>query len=196
MVRSPILASTALALALALGPGFAGAAGDKPVTGQGTSQTGQSSKAEQQRAATEEYVAKAGAGDLFEVETGKLAAQRASSSSVKQFGRMMTQDHSASTDKIRQAATKALDGKVPPAEMTSHQRATTKRLMEAEGRAFDRLYVDAQIEAHREALQLHRGYAQSGSDPELKKVAAEIAPIVERHLAELRKISNTVLGSN
>ena len=68
--------------------------------------------------------------------------------------------------------------------------------MGAEGREFDRLYIDAQIAAHREALQLHRGYAASGEDADLKKAAAEIAPIAEKHLAEARRLGNTVTGMN
>lgn len=191
MLRSSILASTALALALALGPGTAGAAGDKPAKAA----AGQSSSVpKQQRVTTDQYLEKAAAGDLFEVESGKLAAQKGASNDVKQFGRMMTQDHMASTDKIKQAAAKSPKAEAEPAKLTGHQQATMKRLMEAEGRQFDKLYVDAQMEAHREALELHRSYAATGDDPALKKAASEIAPVVEKHLAELRKISKTVTG--
>lgn len=192
MSRLPVLAFTAIALALA--PGLAGAAGDK--AGKSASPTDQNPKAARQHVSTEEYLQKAAASDLFEVETGKLAVEKATNGNVKQFGRMMTQDHMRSTEVVKQAAAKATNGKPPPAKMTSHQQAMTKRLMDADGRDFDRLYIDAQLEAHRQALELHRAYAASGQDPALKKAAAEIVPVVERHLAELRKMSSTVTGMN
>lgn len=56
------------------------------------------------------------------------------------------------------------------------------------------MYVQAQMDAHRQALELHRSYAANGEDPALKTAAAEITPVVEKHLAELRKLSNTVTG--
>lgn len=196
MVRTSILASTTLALALALAPAVASAEGGKPAASPDARSGEASPKAPQRRVSTEEYVAKAGAGDLFEVETGKLAAEKATNSSLKQFGRKMVQEHSAAADKVKQAAAKTMGDKVPAAKMNIHQLAMTRRLMDAEGRDFDRLYIDAQTAAHREALQLHRGYAANGDDAALKQAAAEIAPVVERHLAELRKISNTRTGMN
>jgi putative membrane protein len=193
-MQTGILASIAVASALALTPALAVAASDKPSAGPAARPAPEKPGAAQQQISTEEYVAKAGAGDLFEVETGKLAAGKGTSGSLKQFGRMMVQAHSASADKVKQAAAKTMKDKVPAAKMNSHQLAMTKRLMDAEGREFDRLYIDAQIAAHREALQLHRGYAAGGADAELKKAAAEIAPIAEKHLAEARRLANTVTG--
>lgn len=194
MPRIRILASTALALALALGPGLATAAGNKPASGQSAGSASGEAKSARQ-VSTKDYIEKAAAGDLFEVETGKLAMQKAASSDVKRFGKMMTEDHMRSTDMIRNAAPKTNKDKETVAKMTGHQQGVTRQLMSAEGREFDRLYVQAQIDAHRQALELHRSYAASGEDAELKKVAAEIVPVIERHLAELRKISNTVTGS-
>lgn len=193
MLRSSIRASATLAIALALGAGSASAAGDKAVGGQSAAPPAPA--AAKGQISAREYIEKAGAGDLFEVETGKLAMQKASSAEVKQFGEMMTKDHTKSTEMVKQAAATAKAKDKPPApKMNSHQQALTKQLMGAEGREFDRLYIQAQLEAHRQALELHRSYAANGDDPALKQAAAEIAPVVERHLAELRQLSNAVTG--
>ena len=93
---------------------------------------------------TAQYLEKAAAGDLFEVESGKLATQKGGSDEVKQFGRMMTEDHTASTEKIKQAVAKSAGGKAPSAKLTSEQEAEMKRLMSAEKGQFDKLYIDAQ----------------------------------------------------
>lgn len=130
MLRSSILASTALAISLALGSSAASAAGDKSPAGQSAGQSsGQATKTKQQ-VSTKDYLERAGASDLFEIETGKLAMQRASNPEVKRFGEMMTKDHKHSTDLVQQAAAKSKD-KPEAAKMSSHQQAVTRQLMGA-----------------------------------------------------------------
>ena len=139
---------------------------------------------------TEQYLEKAAAGDLFEVESGKLAVQKGGSDEVKQFGRMMTEDHTRSTEKIKQTVSKTPLMNMPPALLTDRQRSTLERLSAAEGSQFDKLYIESQLEAHQEALELHRSYEATGDDAALKQTAAAIVPVVEKHLAALEKMSS------
>jgi putative membrane protein len=173
----------ALIATVAAGPGMVSAS-EKPIPAA----AGQASSVPKE-IPTAQYLEKAAAGDLFEVESGKLAMQKGGSEEVKEFGRMMTEDHTASTEKIKQAVAKSAGGKVPSAKLTSEQEAEMKRLMNAEKGQFDKLYIDSQVKAHQEALELHRSYAATGDDPALKQAAAGIVPVVEKHLTHLQKMS-------
>ena len=43
-----------------------------------------------------------------------------------------------------------------------------------------------QVKAHEDALALHQGYAASGGNADLKKVAETAVPIVTEHLEHVR----------
>jgi putative membrane protein len=49
----------------------------------------------------------------------------------------------------------------------------------------DEVYTRHQRTAHQKALALHQNYAANGDDQALKKVASEIVPVVQKHMAEL-----------
>src|SRR3990170_3646843 len=57
-------------------------------------------------AADRAFVMKAAHGGMAEVELGKLAADKAASSDVKQFGRRMADDHGRANDELKSWASK------------------------------------------------------------------------------------------
>jgi putative membrane protein len=136
------------------------------------------------------YAQTAGMSDLFEVEAGKVAAKRGLSGEVRRFATMMVRDHTASTAKIRSAiAASNLPIKLPTTLDPEHQDQLAA-LKTARRPDFDRLYVDGQVEGHQQALKLQQSYSDSGSDPNLKAVASELAPIVQHHLSEVQTIQS------
>lgn len=67
-----------------------------------------------------------------------------------------------------------------------------EQLNAASGAARESLYVSHQLMAHEEALALHTGYASDGDRPELRAAAAKAVPIIQQHLAEIRRIQATM----
>jgi len=63
------------------------------------------------------------------------------------------------------------------------------QLAAARGTQFDRLYATMQVQAHQEALALHSGYAETGFDPALRSFAAQVAPVVQSHLAMAQRLT-------
>ena len=45
------------------------------------------------------------------------------------------------------------------------------------------------MQAHEQALSLMQGYAQAGDAPPLKRVAGDIAPVVQSHIDMLKGMS-------
>lgn len=136
-------------------------------------------------AAPAEFVNAAAASDMFEIESGRLAQEKASSQAVKDFGAMLVREHTQSTADLKAAAGEANTPVAP--KMTAKQQADLSALRAAND-DFDGLYKTQQIAAHQQALALLQAQANAGAAGPLKAFAAKTAPVVEKHLAQAREL--------
>ncbi|MET0907740.1 MAG: DUF4142 domain-containing protein [Tardiphaga sp.] len=129
------------------------------------------------------YVAKAGASDLFERQSGMVMA-KSRNADIRQYAMMMTRDHAKSTADVKMAARA---GRVPVAapRLSPMQARDLAALKRARGDAQDRLYIEQQKAAHQEALTLQQGYATDGTVAPLRMAAGKIVPVVEHHIQML-----------
>jgi putative membrane protein len=146
----------------------------------------------QARTTAATYVAMAASSDTYERESSQLALQHASNPDVRNFAQMMVNDHANTTAQVMAAAKAASIGK--PGGPNPKHTAMLKQLREMSHATMERGYVDQQVMAHEEALALHQGYAAQGDNPGLRAVASSAVPIIERHLAEIRRIQGTMGG--
>lgn len=137
--------------------------------------------------AAPDYLAKAGAGDLFEIESSRAIMAKTDDKAVDDFAAMMVKAHGESTAKVKAAAQSA-GLTVPAPALTPDQQAKLDSIKAADGDAAVTAYLAAQRAAHAEALALHHGYAASGDTPALKTAAKEIAPVVQSHIDMLAKL--------
>ncbi|WP_232474229.1 DUF4142 domain-containing protein [Sphingomonas sp. MA1305] len=133
------------------------------------------------------YVAKAGAGDQYEIQSSKLLLQTTQNAKLRSFANMMIQDHTKSTAEVKAAAQQARMTPPPP-KLDAMGTRDVAALRAAKGTARDQLYVTQQKAAHQRALALHQGYAASGTVAPLKAVAAKVAPVVQTHITELQSM--------
>lgn len=127
-----------------------------------------------------------GASDVYEIEAGKLAQQKATVQVLKDFGGMMVTAHTGSTAKLKAAGGKAMPALRPDPKLSAEQEANLATLRQATGSDFDAAYKAQQVVAHEKALAAVKDYAASGTVPELKAFAAEVAPVVQSHLDKIR----------
>ena len=132
------------------------------------------------------YLAKAGAGDLFERQAGQLLSS-SRNPGVARFARQMVRDHTSSTAMVKAAAMRAGLHPRPPM-LDGDMRRNLAALRAARGPARDRLYIAQQKQAHHDALMLHQGYANGGDVPALRDTARKIVPVVQRHIAMLDRM--------
>nr|WP_295660500.1 DUF4142 domain-containing protein [Polymorphobacter sp.] len=134
------------------------------------------------------YVMKAGASDMFEIESAKLESD-STDPQVSSFAQMMIADHGKSTTDVMAAA--SADG-LPPMtpKMTPKQASMIDSLKRTSGKARDTLYKKQQIQAHRETLAFQKQYAMSGDKPHLKDTAGMIVPVVQKHLDMVNGMSS------
>ncbi len=129
------------------------------------------------------YVAQAASSDQFEIQSGQLALSASQNPSVRQFANMIIADHTRSSQMIMAAATAAHVPPPPPGMLPAQQAMLTQLQSAGTGYGFDQQFQQIQIQAHQSALSLHQNYANSGDLAPLRSVAAQIVPVVQRHLA-------------
>mgnify|MGYP002778376351 FL=1 len=137
----------------------------------------------------EQYVVMAAASDLFEIESSRLALERARDAMTRQYAQMLIDHHTTSTQALMQKVKEAGMAPPPPPMLTPEQRAAMERLRAAPAGGFDQAYFVEQVNSHRMAWQLHQGFAQSGGHPALRQAAMTVVPVVEQHLVEAHRHS-------
>jgi putative membrane protein len=146
--------------------------------------------AAQALAADETFVTKAAKGGMAEVELGKLAAEKASSSEVKTFGQRMADDHSKANDELKVLAKSK--NITLPSEIGPEEKALRDRLVKLSGPAFDQAYMKAMVSDHVKDVNEFRTESKTGKDPEVKAWAAKTLPTLEEHLKLAREASGAV----
>lgn len=162
--RSPRLilaAAFALSTWFALSPGSAAA---RARTGGKTSD--------------QHFMAEAIQGDLSEVKMGQLAQEKGQGDNVKQFGKMLEQDHSEHLQKAQQIADK--DGLKAPAEPNAMQQRTYQKLSSLSGRKFDTAFARDMVSDHEKDISKYKKEANSKSD--LADFAKQTLPVLQKHL--------------
>ena len=138
---------------------------------------------------TATFVQTAMVGNLFEVETSKLALDRSKSEAVRAFAKYMVNDHNAAGVKFTEAANEAkLSIPPPPFKLDAKHQALLDELRAKQEADFDRAYIEVQHKAHVDAVELFKGYAGSGDNATLKAAAAELLPKLQHHLEEVTKL--------
>lgn len=141
------------------------------------SETG--SKSAQASKEAQTFVNKAASGGMFEVESSKLAVDKAKRDDVKTFAQKMVTDHGKANADLQSMAQKA--GVKVPDKMEPKHQAQLEKLGKTGTESFDKAYVDAQVEAHKEAVGLFQNYAKSGDQPDLKQFAEKTLPTLQEH---------------
>jgi putative membrane protein len=138
-------------------------------------------------AADAKFMKKAADGGMAEVELGQLAATKASSPEVKQFGQRMVDDHSKANEQLKQLASqKNVD---LPQEPSAKHKATKARLEQLSGDNFDQAYMSDMLKDHKQDVAEFQRASKTAHDPDLKSFAAQTLPTLQEHLKQAESIA-------
>jgi putative membrane protein len=141
-----------------------------------------------------EFVMKASAAGLAEVNLSNLALIKATSPEVKQFARRIVADHTkANRDLLGFANTKRWS--VARTMDETHQ-TMQQKLTRLAGAEFDRTYMEAMVKDHEEAVQLFETESKDGQDAALKTWAGKTLPTLKMHLEKARDVAKKVKGGS
>ncbi|MCY1281869.1 hypothetical protein D9M68_155650 [compost metagenome] len=127
----------------------------------------------------QEFVTRATANGIAEVQAGSLALQKGTSLKVKEFARMMVTEHAAAN---RQLIALAQKRRIKVPETPALMARAKQKILELRGEAsFDRAYANNQVVAHKASVALfHR--AANSEDEDIRAFAIQTLPQLEQHL--------------
>jgi putative membrane protein len=137
----------------------------------------------------QDFVDKAAVGGMFEVQTSKIAQDKAHDQSVKDFAAMMIHDHEGANAKLETIAGEQ-KLKVPTDLDAAHQSDLEKLQNSTDG--VDQPYVEMQRDAHTDAVKLFESYAKDGDNAPLKAFAEETVPTLKMHQDKIEKIATAM----
>src|SRR5918993_603190 len=125
------------------------------------------------------FITEAMQGDNSEVAIGQLAQAQGTSQKVKDFGRLLVEDHGSHKEELKTLAGAA---DVPVTDEPSAEgKANLERLKALSGADFDKQFKAMMIEDHTKDIAKYERQAAS-SDPQTAALAQKTLPTLRKHL--------------
>jgi len=128
-------------------------------------------------------------GDLFEIQGGKLALQKATTPAVKSLGDRLVTDHSKSLQDAVDLAKKL--GIRRPTSPSPTQQWELKVVSTFSGTAFDRWYADLEVKDHMQDIDETSEAVDEGCNDEIRALAREDLPMLQQHV----QLAQAALGA-
>jgi putative membrane protein len=133
------------------------------------------------------FLRKAAEGGIAEVKLGQLAAQKASSEDVKDFGQKMVDDHTKLNLEMAQVADSM--GVMLPKSMNKEDQAEYDKLNALSGNDFDAEYLSFMVKEHHKDLHEFRMEAGSHADPTLHNEVVKAQSVIHEHTVMVDKLA-------
>ena len=119
-------------------------------------------------------------GDNSEVKLGNLATTQGSSQGVKDFGKMLVDDHGKAKDEVAQLA---MSMNIPTTDETKPEAdAEYTKLQGMNGADFDKELVSYMIEDHKKDIAKFQEEAKSTDPDPVTQLASKTVPTLQKHL--------------
>ncbi len=131
-----------------------------------------------------------------DIDAGKLAKERSSTASVKEFAELMITDHTGVNKQAVELVTKL--------KVTPEDNPTSKSLKEGgdknlahlktlKGAAFDKAYIDHEVAYHQQVLDaVDKTLIPSATNADLKALLVKVRPAFVAHLEHAKKVQSSL----
>ena len=126
---------------------------------------------------------------LLQAKLGKMAAEKGSSPSVKEFGKRMVEEYSKANEELAAGAKQAA---FPSPLLLRQHKQVVDRFLSMNGSAFDKSYMAQAVGDHNEAVRLFKQEAEGGKVASLKALASRMLPAVQQQQALAMQTAGTV----
>ncbi|MBX0332907.1 DUF4142 domain-containing protein [Pontibacter sp. HSC-14F20] len=140
------------------------------------------------RLTSQEFVQRAAASDMFEIQTGNMALQKSTMQEVRDFAQEIVTDHTASSQELMTLAQQK--NLQVPTTLPQEKQAIVTRLDGKTDTPFDKDFADVQEDAHEEAVELYEQAVEDLEDTELRAFAQKILPKLRMHLEHARELDD------
>jgi len=127
-----------------------------------------------------DFASHALAGNMLEVDLGRMAQQHASGEQVKNFAKRLVDDHGKANQQLIGIAQR--NGITPPTHLQAKEQATIDRLSGVNGLAFDNVFVPMMVDNHKADIKDYEKEISQGQNAEIKDYAMQTLPVLQQHL--------------
>ncbi|MFP4518556.1 MAG: DUF4142 domain-containing protein [Oceanicaulis sp.] len=121
----------------------------------------------------ETYVRNAYLANMYQIEAGRMAAERGNSPEIQELGEMIASEHEAQQDALETAVTEADLDYDMPAELEGRRQGLLDNLGAAGETTFDSAFLQQQTQIHTELAALHNAFETTGEAEALTRFASE-----------------------
>jgi putative membrane protein len=134
------------------------------------------------------FVGQANLGAPFQVDSGRLAETKGTSTSIRNYAHLMVTSHIPVVDALNAILKKK---NITPSNTLLHGAydAMIFTLKADQRAAFDRNYLNGQVEYQKGNAALFEQEIQNGIDPDLKEFARQTLPKIVDHLHRAEKLA-------
>ncbi|HUJ14611.1 MAG TPA: DUF4142 domain-containing protein [Thermoanaerobaculia bacterium] len=141
-------------------------------------------------ASDSDFARKAAEGGMMEVDLGQLAAAKATSQDVKDFGNKMVADHGKANDELKALASQK--GLTLPTTPGAEEKTTSNALEKKTGAAFDKAYMSDMVKDHEKDAKEFKNAVSKIQDPDLKNWASNTLTVIQGHLDLAKQVDSKV----
>jgi putative membrane protein len=136
--------------------------------------------AQQSVAADSVFILKATSLGLLQAKLGKLAEEKGSSASVRDFGKRMVADYTKANEELAAGAKQAA---YPAPVLLREDRQVYDRLSGTGRNSFDQKYMAEMVSQYGDAVRLYQQEADAGRVVSLKQLATNLLPTMQQHMS-------------
>lgn len=138
-------------------------------------------------ASPSQFVTDAIKGDNSEIMLGQYAADHGASASTKEFGRVLSADHTKAKEQMSNVAQQV--GVTPPTESMPEAQAEMRKLQSLKGTNFDAEFASYMVDDHQKDIAKFRAEANAKNGP-ASSMAAQQLPVLRKHLKMAQALQN------
>jgi putative membrane protein len=135
-----------------------------------------------------EFLTEAADARMMDLEQGKLAATRGTTSEIREYGEKMVKDQNIMLTELRRMA--ASKNIVLPISLSHKKADNLEDLKKKSGEAFDKQFIDMMRTDHKKDLDEFED-ATDFKDPDVKQYATTYLPVIKSHLETIQAIENS-----
>lgn len=138
---------------------------------------------------TADFVKKASAGDMYEIQASKIILNTdGTSDPAREFAQQTIAAHTDISNDLKETLGESKADVAPAKALDSMQTADIKELNSVKGdpAKLSMEYLEKMSMFHDKAVMLYENYSVNGTDPELKQFAMSTLPVVKAHNEHLK----------
>ena len=141
----------------------------------------------QAKMSDQQFVDFAAQTDMVEANLGQLTQSAASSQDVKDYGQMLTTDHTKDFGQLSDVAHQN-NLNMPNAIDAAHNKAMIAPFQKLKGTAFDKRYIHEMVAGHTKAIAAYKKEAADADNQALKSYAQDALPVLQKHLDQAKAL--------